>query len=130
MEHPEEHGQAEDGTLAAVPSGPALADSDFVTGTVSEWHHEEGWGVVEAPEVPGGCWTHFTAIAGPGYRELTVGELVRVAAEPVEQDGFAYRALAVLRAGMTTADIPDPTLEPSASPAYSSTSPSASTTVA
>jgi hypothetical protein len=31
---------------------------------------EEGWGVIEAPEVPCGCFVHFAGIQVTGYREL------------------------------------------------------------
>lgn len=44
------------------------------TATVREWHGELGWGVLDSPETPGGCWAHFSNIDGPGYRTLTVGE--------------------------------------------------------
>ena len=64
-----------------------------IRATVRQWDDEEGWGVVDAPEVPGGCWTHFAAIEMPGYRTLRVGEVVRVDVEEVEQDGYAYRAV-------------------------------------
>jgi len=33
------------------------------TGTVREYDADEGWGVIDAPSVPGGCWVHFSAIA-------------------------------------------------------------------
>ena len=49
-----------------------------ICATVRLWDDEERWGVVDAPEVPGGCWTHFAAIEMPGYRTLGVGEVVRV----------------------------------------------------
>lgn len=29
-------------------------------GTVRVWHTEEGWGVVDCPDTPGGCWVQFS----------------------------------------------------------------------
>ena len=65
-----------------------------VTGTVREWHEEEGWGVVDSPVTPGGCWTHFSAVYGPGYRTLSAGQLVELEWEAAaQQDGYDYRAV-------------------------------------
>jgi CspA family cold shock protein len=33
-----------------------------VVGVVREWNAEEGWGVVDSDETPGGCWVHFSHI--------------------------------------------------------------------
>ncbi len=65
------------------------------TGTVREWHDDEGWGVVDGPGVPGGCWVSFSAIAGEGFRRLRAGDHVRFVAEEGWQDGFAFRATRV-----------------------------------
>lgn len=64
-----------------------------VTGVVREWHEAEGWGVVDSPAVPGGCWTHFSAVAVPGCRSLTTGQIVELEWEAAQQDGYGYRAL-------------------------------------
>jgi CspA family cold shock protein len=64
-------------------------------GIVREWHEAEGWGVIDGPTVPGGCWAHFSAIEMPGYRVLSAGQQVTFVREAVEQDGFAYRAESV-----------------------------------
>ncbi len=56
---------------------------------------DEGWGVIDGADVPGGCWVHFSAIAMDGYRELVAGQRVSFRAEPASQDGFAYRAVKV-----------------------------------
>jgi cold shock protein len=56
---------------------------------------DEGWGVIDGPDVPGGCWVHFSAIAGNGPRQLAEGQRVSFRAEAAEQDGFAYRAMKV-----------------------------------
>jgi cold shock protein len=64
-------------------------------GSVRSYDADEGWGVIDGPDVPGGCWVHFSAVAGPGYRELTAGQPVSFRAEAADQDGFAYRAVRV-----------------------------------
>lgn len=65
------------------------------TGVVREFNADEGWGVIDGPDVPGGCWVHFSAIAADGYRQLTAGERVTFRAEAGGQDGFGFRALKV-----------------------------------
>lgn len=68
-----------------------------VRGVVGRWSVEEGWGVIEAPEVPGGCWLHFSHLTGPGFRGMQPGEAVaftyEVLPEGAEQDGHRFRAL-------------------------------------
>lgn len=77
------------------------------TGSVSIWRGEEGWGVIDSAETPGGCWFHFSTlwhvelpamgdgetITGKGgYRTVDVGEHVRFEYEEAEQSGFRFRA--------------------------------------
>ncbi|WP_101951300.1 hypothetical protein [Mycobacterium sp. 3519A] len=79
-------------------------------GTVRVWHREEGWGVIDSPETPGGCWAHFTHLwnddeveRGPGevieisggFRELFEGETVDFEWESPGQDGYSFRATTV-----------------------------------
>jgi len=64
-------------------------------GIVREWHEEAGWGVIDSPETPGGCWAHFSSIVAVGYRALRAGQPVGLEWEAADQDGFAYRATAV-----------------------------------
>jgi len=64
-----------------------------VLAVVREWHDDEGWGVVDSPEVPGGCWVSFAHLKVAGYRSLRPGEPVALEWEPAQQDGFAYRAV-------------------------------------
>lgn len=68
-------------------------------GRVREWHDEEGWGVIDSPAAPGGCWTHFSVIEMDGYRALAAGGEVEVDVEAADQDGYAYRAVAVRVSG-------------------------------
>lgn len=64
-------------------------------GSVRTFDADEGWGVIDGPDVPGGCWVHFSAIAMAGYRELKPGQRVSFSAEAASQDGFAFRAVKV-----------------------------------
>jgi CspA family cold shock protein len=64
--------------------------------SVRVWHDEEGWGVLDSPETPGGCWAHFSAIEMPGFRALSVGQVVALEWEAAEQDGWHYRAVRVV----------------------------------
>jgi cold shock protein len=64
-------------------------------GSVRSFNADEGWGVLDGPDVPGGCWVHFSALAMDGYRTLAAGQQVSFRAEAVGQDGFAYRAVKV-----------------------------------
>lgn len=65
------------------------------SGVVREFHEDEGWGVIEGPAVPGGCWVHFSVIAMGGFRQLAAGQHVWFRAEAAEQDGFRFRAVKV-----------------------------------
>ncbi|WP_406289511.1 cold shock domain-containing protein [Embleya sp. NBC_00896] len=66
--------------------------------TVHEGHEEEGWGVPDSPETPGGCFAHFSDIEMPGFRTLSPGRTVRLDWENpgFEQDGYAFRARRVV----------------------------------
>ena len=61
-------------------------------GVVRLWYDEEGWGVVDSPSTPGGCWTHFSVIEVEGFRSLAKGASVRLRWESPGQDGYDYRA--------------------------------------
>jgi len=65
------------------------------SGVVREYDADEGWGVLDGADVPGGCWVHFSAIVEPGFRHLSPGELVSFRAEAADQDGFTFRAVQV-----------------------------------
>ena len=62
-----------------------------VVGEVREWH-DEGWGVIDSPETPGGCWAHFSNAAIPGHAGFTAGETVFLEWEAPGQDGWPFRA--------------------------------------
>ena len=63
-----------------------------VEGLVREWHPEEGWGVLDSPETPGGCWAHFSAIDMDGYRELHAGQRISFTYNAADQDGYTWNA--------------------------------------
>ena len=69
--------------------------TDAVAGVVKWFDADEGWGVIEAPEVPGDCFVHFSNIEMTGYRQLQAGQQVRFTFAQPGQDGCAYRAVTV-----------------------------------
>ncbi|WP_432570132.1 cold-shock protein [Kineococcus sp. SYSU DK005] len=60
-------------------------------GVVRDWHDEQGWGVIDSPETPGGCWVHFSAAVST-QDGLRPGQEVAFTYERGEQDGYRYRA--------------------------------------
>ncbi len=62
-------------------------------GTVRFWLDDEGYGVIDSAETPGGCWAHFSAVAVAGVALLKAGHEVVLEWESAEQDGYAYRAV-------------------------------------
>jgi cold shock protein len=75
-------------------------------GTVLVWHDEDGWGVVESAETPGGCFTHYNAVALPGFRGLAVGQAVYLEYERADQDGYRFRAVRAWPRGAEPFDTP------------------------
>ncbi len=80
----------------------------MVRATVRQWDEGLGWGVLDSPETPEGCWTHFSAIKTPfvgrqgttevfEYKTVEPGEVVDLEWEKADQDGFQYRAVTVQR---------------------------------
>ncbi|GAB7029600.1 cold shock domain-containing protein [Streptomyces sp. NPDC021749] len=69
----------------------------MVMATVRNWHVEEGWGVLDSPETPGGCWGHFSHIQSTGFRMLSPGQQVDLQWEAAgfPQDGYDYRAVTI-----------------------------------
>ncbi|MHA4852115.1 cold-shock protein [Rhodococcus sp. MSC1_016] len=88
-------------TEADFPPVPPRLHAERTTGIVRIWHAEEGWGVIDSDATPGGAWTHFSDVAGPGFRSLTPGQHVTFEPERVvsgTQDGYHHRALDVRKA--------------------------------
>lgn len=67
-----------------------------VEAVVRLWNEEEGWGVLDSPATPGGCWAHFSALDMGGYATATAGQKARLVFEQAQQDGFAWRAVRVV----------------------------------
>ncbi|MBO4253338.1 cold-shock protein [Streptomyces griseorubiginosus] len=76
----------------------------MIDASVRVWHDEEGWGVLDSPQTPGGCWAHFSAIEMAGFRSLSVGQVVALEWEAGEQDGWHYRAVRVVPADTESAN--------------------------
>lgn len=87
-------------------------------GTVRFWLDEQGYGVIDSPETPGGCWTHFSAVAVAGFARLEAGQAVVLEWEAAGQDGYAYRTARTWPADQQPAD---PVVETGNTGAYSST---------
>jgi CspA family cold shock protein len=66
-----------------------------VQAVVREWFPDLGWGVLDSPETPGGCWTHYSHIEMTGYKTLTAGQAADLTWESPGQDGYAFRAVRV-----------------------------------
>lgn len=76
----------------------------MATGVVREWHDDEGWGVLDSDETPGGCWAHFSSLSMPGLRRATAGQRVTFTYERADQDGFSHRAVDVTLDGVPRAE--------------------------
>ena len=70
-----------------------------VSGIVRVWHDDEGWGVVDSGDTPGGCWAHVSSVLVPGYPTLGSGQPVALEYEAGEQDGYSFRAVELWPAG-------------------------------
>lgn len=79
-------------------------------GTVRFWRENDGWGVIDSPDTPGGCWVHFTHLwsglrpelgehtsleVSGGARNLHESETVDFDWESPGQDGYSFRAVDV-----------------------------------
>lgn len=99
-----------DGTITEITDSDLVAETTFedppplrASAVVREFHAEEGWGVLDAAEIPGGCWVFYSEIVATGYRVLTPGQLVDLEYEDLvaqygsdaHQDGYRYRATSV-----------------------------------
>ena len=76
--------------VAAVPYPLRLSRTlggVVVYAVVREWHDDEGWGVIDVPSAPGGCWAGFAAIEMPGSRKLSAGQHVWVTVADGAQEG-------------------------------------------
>jgi CspA family cold shock protein len=77
-------------------------------GVVREWNDEEGWGVVDSDETPGGCWTHYSSVLVARYHTLNAGQHVELDWERADQDGYSYRAVRAWPQGQDPVPLPSP----------------------
>ncbi len=70
-------------------------------GIVREWHSAEGWGVIDSPNTPGGCWAHQSHLDMEGFRDLHAGQQVELTFDDRRgQDGCPFRAIRVVVPGV------------------------------
>lgn len=69
-----------------------LSEKQIHRGRVKFFKLEKGWGGIESDETPGDVWVHYSAIDGPGFRGLEVGDEVEFRYEPGHQDSWRYVA--------------------------------------
>jgi len=89
----------EDGTAVIACLGVGQSRhtaSGTTTASVREWRDDEGWGVLDSSDTPGGCWAHFSHLDMPGYHTLSMGQVVRLDWESPGQDCYDYRAVRVV----------------------------------
>ena len=82
-----------DAGTPAVARAPEHPTDWSIQAVVRDWFPDEGWGVVDSPDTPGGCWVHFSRVQSRGLRELVPGETVALEFEHGDQHGFRYRAI-------------------------------------
>jgi CspA family cold shock protein len=90
-------------------------------GVVREWDGDQGFGVLDSGDTPGGCWVWFSSIVMDGHRELTAGAHVTFTHESVSQDGYDYRAVLVWPPDVEPGTSPPPPVNEGPSAAYQST---------
>lgn len=98
------------GTTSPVPS----------TGIVREWNDDQGLGIIDSEDTPGGCWVHFSNIVTDGFRTFAPGDHVAFTHEAVPQDGFHYRAISVWLPGVKPGTLPRVRRQDGPSAAYHS----------
>ena len=74
-----------------------MTDSGTTMGTVVRWDDDAGGAVVEAPDVPGGCWADRSVVehSTSGGGTLRAGQVVELEWTEPGEAGFAFRALRV-----------------------------------
>ena len=51
-----------------------LLEAGDRAGIVRDWYADEGWGVIDSQETPGGCWAHVMCVLVPGCPTLRAGQ--------------------------------------------------------
>jgi hypothetical protein len=83
---------------AAVPwSLGVVTGSGTTIGTVVRWDEDRGGAVIEAPEVPGGCWADRSVVvhSTTGAGTLRAGQVVELEWAEPGVHGFPFRAVRV-----------------------------------
>ena len=61
---------------------------NWSTGKISTFDYDEGVGVIESTDTPGGCWFHYVQWPLPG--DVALGARVSFAWNEASQDGLHY----------------------------------------
>jgi len=70
-----------------------MAGSGRATGTVRLWMDEDGWGVIDVPDLLAGCWAEASVVEGlDGTRGLRAGETVDVEWATPGPEGYDAKA--------------------------------------
>ena len=71
--------------------------SGRTSGTVRLWMHDDGWGVIDGRDLPGGCRAEASVVQGlrPG-QTLRAGQPVEVEWATPGPGNFGYRAVRVV----------------------------------
>jgi hypothetical protein len=74
-----------------------VTGSGTAVGTVVRWDDARGGAVIEAPDLPGGCWADASAVehGTTGGGELRAGQVVELEWSEPGAGGLPYRALRV-----------------------------------
>jgi CspA family cold shock protein len=64
--------------IRALAGRSHLYRRGMVAGTVRFWLSDEGWGVVDSVETPGGCFAHFSVVRMDGYKQLAAARAVEL----------------------------------------------------
>ena len=74
-----------------------MASSGTATGTIRLWMDEDGWGVIDLPDQPGGCWAEASVVEGlDGARALRAGQTVDVQWTTPGPEAYAAKAVRVV----------------------------------
>jgi len=86
-----------------------VSEDRLSTGVVAAWNDEDGLGVIESPDTPGGCWCCWVSVTMEDFSgRLDPGTTVEFTYEVARQDGYDYRAIDMWTPGHR-APRPEPT---------------------
>ena len=74
-----------------------MASGGTTTGTVVRWDDARGGAIIEAPEVPGGCWAARSVVvhSTTGAGDLRAGQVVELEWTEPGEAGLPFRAVRV-----------------------------------